>query len=148
MPYHSNSPLFPIFLSSQLPIFPLYPLAAGGMFLFILFSNLDIFAYLWYCREMKNSSLDMLKEMYWDYDYPASGNDIYRFILGEKELDYLVRDVVIARMLVYIRWYDLIDIFGLNKLKSLLNDNVFQYIHNKEMRENYEYVKKVLDRIL
>ena len=97
---------------------------------------------------MKNNSLDKLKEMYWDYDYPASGDDIYRFILGEKELDYLHRDVVIARMLVYIRWYDLIDIFGLNKLKTLLNDNVFQYIHNKEMRENYEYVKSVLDRIL
>jgi hypothetical protein len=30
-PNHSpNSHLFPIFLSSQLPIFPLYPLAAGG----------------------------------------------------------------------------------------------------------------------
>jgi hypothetical protein len=29
MRYHSNSPLFPSFLSSQLPIFPLYPLAAG-----------------------------------------------------------------------------------------------------------------------
>jgi hypothetical protein len=29
-PYHSNSLLFPIFLSSQLPIFPLYPPAAGG----------------------------------------------------------------------------------------------------------------------
>ncbi|MGD2090502.1 MAG: hypothetical protein PVH61_30300 [Candidatus Aminicenantes bacterium] len=28
--YHSNSPLFPIFLSSQLPSFPLHPLAAGG----------------------------------------------------------------------------------------------------------------------
>jgi hypothetical protein len=30
MQYHSNSPLFPIFLSSQLPSFPLYALAAGG----------------------------------------------------------------------------------------------------------------------
>jgi hypothetical protein len=30
MPYHSQSPLFPSFLSSQLPSFPLYPLAAGG----------------------------------------------------------------------------------------------------------------------
>jgi hypothetical protein len=31
MPYHSQSPLFPSFLSSQLPSFPLYPLAAGGI---------------------------------------------------------------------------------------------------------------------
>jgi hypothetical protein len=30
MPYHSCSHLFPSFLSSQLPSFPLYPLAAGG----------------------------------------------------------------------------------------------------------------------
>jgi hypothetical protein len=30
MQYHPHSSLFPIFLSSQLPSFPLYPLAAGG----------------------------------------------------------------------------------------------------------------------
>jgi hypothetical protein len=30
MPYHSHSLLFPSFLSSQLLIFPLHPLAAGG----------------------------------------------------------------------------------------------------------------------
>ena len=39
-------------------------------------NNLDIFVYLWYCRDMKISTLDKLKEMYWDYDYPASGDDI------------------------------------------------------------------------
>ncbi len=51
-------------------------------------------------------------------------------------------------MIVYIRWYDLIDIFGLNNLKVLMNPNVFKYIPNQEMRENYEYVKQVLDRVL
>ena len=97
---------------------------------------------------MEKEQLDKLKEMYWDYDYPAGAEDIYRFILGEKELPYLDRDVVIARMLVYVRWYDLVDIFGLIKLRSLLNDNVFQYILNEEMKENYKYVKQVLDRVL
>ncbi len=92
--------------------------------------------------------MSKLKEMFWDYDYPHSAEDIYRFIIGEKELEYLQRSAVIARMLVYIRWYDLVDIFGLEKLKHLLSRDVFPYIHNKEMRENYEYVKQVLDRIL
>jgi hypothetical protein len=97
---------------------------------------------------MKKKHLDTLKDMYWDYNYPASGEDIYRFILGEKDLDYLERDVVVARMLVYVRWYDLVDIFGLKNMKSLMNDNVFQYIRNEEMKENYKYVKHVLDRVL
>jgi hypothetical protein len=97
---------------------------------------------------MSKSDLNILKEMYWDYDYPASPEDIYRFILGEKELDYLDRDMVTARMLVYVRWYDLIDIFGLNTLKDLLNDNVFKFIANDEMRGNYEFVKQILDRAL
>jgi hypothetical protein len=91
--------------------------------------------------------LAKLKDMYWDYNYPASGEDIYRFVLGKKELDYLERDKVVARMLVYVRWYDLVDIFGFKTLKSLMNDNVFQFIGNKEMRENYKHVKKILDRI-
>lgn len=97
---------------------------------------------------MGKGNANQLKEMYWDYDYPASAEDIYKFILGKKELDYLNRDQVIARMLVYVRWYDLIDIFGLNHLKNVINDNVFQYIANDEMREDYQYVKKVLDRVL
>ena len=81
---------------------------------------------------MGKGDLNQLKEMYWDYDYPASAEDIYEFILGEKELPYLDRDMVIARMLVYVRWYDLIDIFGLNTLKGLLSDNVFKYIANNK----------------
>ncbi len=97
---------------------------------------------------MEKGNVNQLKEMYWDYDYPASAEDIYKFILGEKELDYLNRDQVIARMLVYVRWYDLIDIFGLDNLKNVINDNVFQYIANDEMREDYRYVKKVLDKAL
>ncbi len=97
---------------------------------------------------MDKGDLSQLKEMFWDYDYPASAEDIYKFVLGEKELDYLNREQVIARMLVYIRWYHLIDIFGLNNLKNILDDNVFKYISNKEMREDYQYVKKVLDRSL
>jgi ligand-binding sensor domain-containing protein len=35
MQYHSNSPLFPSFLSSQLPIFPLYPPGRRGQNIFI-----------------------------------------------------------------------------------------------------------------
>jgi hypothetical protein len=97
---------------------------------------------------MKKGDLSQLKEMYWDYDYPASPEDIYNFIMEKKELAYLNRDMVIARMLVYVRWYHLIDIFGLENLKRFLTESVFRYIPNEEMRENYEYVKKVLDRAL
>lgn len=97
---------------------------------------------------MDKGDLSQLKEMFWDYNYPASAEDIYKFVLGEKELDYLNREQVIARMLVYVRWYHLIDIFGLNNLKNILDDNVFKYISNKEMREDYQYVKRVLDRSL
>lgn len=97
---------------------------------------------------MEKGNVTQLKEIYWEYDYPAEAEDIYKFVLGKKELDYLNRDQVIARMLVYVRWYDLVDIFGLENLKRIINDNVFQYIANDEMREDYRYVKKVLDRIL
>jgi hypothetical protein len=43
MPYHSNSPLFPSFLSSQLPSFPLYPLVAKNFSIFIAY-----FFQIWY----------------------------------------------------------------------------------------------------
>ncbi len=52
-------------------------------------------------------------------------------MVGEKEIKGFTRDRVIARMLTSMRWYDLVDIFGIQQLYKFLNDDVFKFIWKK-----------------
>jgi hypothetical protein len=89
-----------------------------------------------------------LKQMFWDYDDPVTGEDIYYFMLGEKDIPYLDKNQVIARMLTSFRWYEMIDMFGLKVLKRFMNDEILSNIWQENIRSRYEYVRKVLERVL
>ena len=89
-----------------------------------------------------------LKQMFWDYDDPVTGEDIYYFMLGEKAIPYLEKNQVIARVLTSFRWYEMVDMFGLLRLKPFLNDEILSHIWQDNIRSRYEYVRKVLDRVL
>ncbi len=86
--------------------------------------------------------------MFWDYDVDYSPDEIYRFLVGETEINELNRNQVIARMLISIRWYDLVDIFGIQRLYGFLNDNVLKYVWKKSVKNRYKNVRETLQRVL
>lgn len=91
---------------------------------------------------------EKLKSIFWDYDIEYTAEEIYKFLVGEKQIEELNRDQVIARMLVSIRWYDLIDIFGIKKLFEFLNDDVLKFIWKKSVKDRYKNVREALQGIL
>jgi hypothetical protein len=91
---------------------------------------------------------EKLKSIFWDYDIQYSADEIYEFLVGEKEIKELNRNQVIARMLTSIRWYDLVDIFGIKKLYNFLNDDVLKFIWKKSLRNRYKNVRETLQGIL
>jgi hypothetical protein len=91
---------------------------------------------------------DKLRRLFWDVHDPYSDEDIYRFLLGEKDIPGLHRETMIARMLLSVRWYDLIDIFGLEKMPLFLGENILKRLWKKEMRRRYQYAREVLQREL
>jgi hypothetical protein len=95
-----------------------------------------------------DASLAPLEKLFWDYSYSLTGKDLYDFVLEKKEISFLDRDQVTARMLMTVGWYRLIDIFGLKNLKLLLNDNTLKWVWVDDLREQYELARQTIERAL
>jgi len=91
---------------------------------------------------------EKIKSIFWDYDVDYSGEELYNFMIGNKEIDELPRNRIIARMLTSLRWYDLVDIFGLPQLYKFLNDDVFKFIWKKSLKTRFKNVRETLQHVL
>lgn len=89
-----------------------------------------------------------LKSIFWDYDVNYTGEELYDFIVGKKEIKEFTRDRAIARMLISMRWYDLVDIFGIQQLYKFLNDDVFKFIWKKSLKNRFKNVRETLQAVL
>jgi hypothetical protein len=89
-----------------------------------------------------------LKSIFWDYEVNYTGEELYDFLVGKKEINELTRDRVIARMLTSMRWYDLVDIFGIQQLYKFLNDDVFKFIWKKSLKNRFKNVRETLQAVL
>ncbi|MCU0285017.1 MAG: hypothetical protein MUF15_01335 [Acidobacteria bacterium] len=89
-----------------------------------------------------------LKSIFWDYEVNYTGEELYDFLVGKKEINELARDRVIARMLTSMRWYDLVDIFGIQQLYQFLNDDVFKFIWKKSLKNRFKNVRETLQAVL
>lgn len=89
-----------------------------------------------------------LKSIFWDYDINYTADELYDFLSGEKEIKELNRNRVIARMLTSMRWYDLVNIFGIKQLYKFLNDDILKFIWKKSLQNRYKNVRETLQGIL
>ena len=89
-----------------------------------------------------------IKSIFWDYNVDYTADDIYDFMVGKKEIAEFNRNRVIARMLTSMRWYDLVDIFGIKQLYRFLNDDVLTFIWKKSLKNRYKNVRETLQGIL
>jgi activator of HSP90 ATPase len=91
---------------------------------------------------------EKIKSIFWDYDVNYTADELYDFIVGNREIKEFNRSRVIARMLTSMRWYDLVDIFGINQLFRFLNDDVLTFIWKKSLKNRYKNVRETLQGIL
>ncbi len=91
---------------------------------------------------------EKLLSIFWDYDIDYSADELYDFLTGKKEIEDLNRNQIIARMLTSIRWYDLIDIFGLKQCYEFLTEDALKFIWKKSVRNRYKNVRETLQGIL
>lgn len=89
-----------------------------------------------------------LKSIFWDYEQDYTSDDIYNFLVGKLEIKDLRRSQVIARLLTTVRWYDLIDIFGIEQAYDFLTDEVLQFVWRESLKTRYKNVREVLQGIL
>ena len=91
---------------------------------------------------------EKIKSIFWDYDVNYTADELYDFIVGNREIKEFNRSRVIARMLTSMRWYDLVDIFGINQLFRFLNDDILTFIWKKSLKNRYKNVRETLQGIL
>jgi hypothetical protein len=89
-----------------------------------------------------------IKSIFWDYNVDYTADDIYDFMVGKKEIPEFNRNRAIARMLTSMRWYDLVDTFGIKQLYGFLNDDVLTFIWKKSLKNRYKNIRETLQGIL
>jgi hypothetical protein len=96
----------------------------------------------------QDTNLAPLENLFWDYNFSLTGKEIYDFVLKKKEIPFLDRDQVRARVLMTVGWYKLIDIFGLANLRLLITADTLKWVWVDELREQYELAGQVIERAL
>ena len=92
---------------------------------------------------MDQKKYQSLKRITWDYDIPVE--DIQAVLSGRKErAGHWDRDALIVRMLEKMSWYELLDLLGPEVLAEKLTSRFLSRLYNKEKREKYERLGKIL----
>ncbi len=86
-----------------------------------------------------------LKEIVWDYE--VSLEELIQILEGRKKSFSLNREKILARLLLSVNWYKLLEIFGPHILKEILNDEVLKYIHIESLRQDFVYAREVLSEL-
>ena len=85
----------------------------------------------------------IMKHIVWDYDFDPFV--LYDVAIGRVEkAGHFTRERVLLRMLERLSWYDLLDLLGIDSLRSILTSELISKIGDSALREKYEYVGTVL----
>lgn len=88
--------------------------------------------------EIKNE----LKRVVWDYSIDE--NTLCDIFKGETSTFSLNKEKLCSRLLLSTKWYRLLDCLGSNGLKEILTDEAINLIWIRDVREKFNYAKKVL----
>ena len=85
----------------------------------------------------------IMKHVVWDYDIDPY--QLHEVVLGLREkAGHFDRQRVLLRMLERLSWYDLLDLLGVDLLRTLLTPGTIAQIRRRDVRERYEHIKRVL----
>ncbi|QTA79221.1 Uncharacterized protein dnl_14760 [Desulfonema limicola] len=85
----------------------------------------------------------LLKPILWDYK--TDPYDFFLTAVGEKKhAGCFDQEKALIRMLERLLWYDLIRLLGIERIKELLTPEIISKLRIKELREKYEFARKIL----
>jgi len=83
-----------------------------------------------------------LKKIFWDYE--ISGELLYNILIKSEPSITLSPEKIFTRMLERLGWHVILDILGVEKVKALLTKEIIRKIRQSELRERYEFIRKIL----
>jgi hypothetical protein len=91
----------------------------------------------------KGKIRSIMKLIVWDYD--VDPYVLYEVVTGKRDkVGHFDAERILIRMLERLSWYDLINILGMEFLRSALTPQVIKKIRLMDVQEKYDFVRKVL----
>ena len=83
-----------------------------------------------------------LKKIFWDYN--ISDETLFNILAGEQHHAVVTREKIFSRMLERLGWHEILGVVGIEQVKLLLTKEVIQTLRQAELRERYEFIRKIL----
>jgi len=93
-------------------------------------------------KALKNK-YDTLKKVIWDYHIEPK--DIYNFIINQEDrLHRFTKEMLYKRILERLSWYEILDLFSIEIIKTMLDKKIINSLRTQSMRDKYDYTRRVL----
>jgi len=87
----------------------------------------------------------ILKPILWDYHIDPG--DFFDVAIGKKiRTGSFDQTKALIRMFERLSWYELVSLFGMDELSKLLTKEIISRIRTKELRDKYEFARKILHK--
>lgn len=91
----------------------------------------------------KSEIQKFLRPILWDYSIDPY--DLFELVIGTKErAGGFTHETALIRMMERLSWYDLVNLFGIEKLTHLITPQIISRLRLRELQEKYELARKVL----
>ena len=91
----------------------------------------------------KDRIRDIMRHVVWDYD--VDPYELYEVAVGTRDaIGHFDAERVLLRMLERLSWYDVLDLLGTERLRTRLTTLLIARIRHEDVRERYEYVRRLL----
>jgi hypothetical protein len=92
---------------------------------------------------MDKSKEQIYRQLMWDYN--ISPEEVDKLVKGETEFagHYDINSLFV-KMLNNLSWYEIIEIFQIDKIKLLLTDEIINKLRFKSIQDNYARLKGLL----
>ena len=87
----------------------------------------------------------ILKPIIWDYNIEPC--DFFDVAIGKKIRTGSFDQIkALIRIFERLSWYELVSLFGMDDLSKLLTKEIISRIRTKELRDKYEFARKILHK--
>jgi len=85
----------------------------------------------------------LILSAFWDYN--VNPRELIDILNGQlDEIPYFKKDKIFLRLIERLSWYDILEIIELDRIKSLLTEELISNIRIPELRIRYEFIRKIL----
>lgn len=96
---------------------------------------------------MTSRQYNALKSVMWDYNIPIE--EIEMLVYGKvREAGHYTLETLFIKMASALPWFTILDLFGAEKIKELLTDDVIRRIWPESVQKKYRYVRERLQEAL